>query len=82
CGRTPPDTAPSRRTRVRERPACAAGARPRLRAAPAAGVRARLAAGMRAAGGGTGGRSGTPLRRAADPPGFSTDAEHPETLGC
>ncbi|GAA2945897.1 hypothetical protein GCM10011428_76210 [Streptomyces violaceus] len=31
---------------------------------------------MRAARGGTGGRSGTPLRRAAKPPAPSPDAEH------
>ncbi|GGV72803.1 hypothetical protein GCM10010228_32860 [Streptomyces massasporeus] len=70
-------------SRVRAAPAVpAASARSAgLRAAPAAGMRRRLAAGMRAAWGGTGGRGGTPLRRAAGPPGLSIDAEHPAAQG-
>ncbi|QEV27906.1 hypothetical protein CP976_29860 [Streptomyces coeruleorubidus] len=40
---------------------------------------AALAAGSRAAKGGTGGRSGTPFRRAADPPGPGPDAGQPFT---
>ncbi|GHD32341.1 hypothetical protein GCM10010313_76810 [Streptomyces violarus] len=51
-------------------------ARPKPPDADAMSEQSRLAAGMRAAKGGTGGRSGTPLRRAAKPPAPSPHAAH------